>query len=69
MGRNRGILSQLNSAIGSITHWKFRALILFICKKLGIRIHPKIQFWVAYFLTGSFLILIGVWSYFRLFHL
>ncbi len=50
-------------AIGSITHWTYRALIAFICDRAGIELHPKVEWFIAYVLTGATLVGAGVWSY------
>jgi len=61
--RNTNIILNFNKMIGSITHWMFRDLISSASNKLGIDIHPKLQMYIAYFLTGLFLLFIGVWHY------
>jgi hypothetical protein len=53
--------------IGSVTHWTLRFLIFKLCEKMGIEIHPKIEWFMAYVLTAVILIWAGVWTYFKLF--
>lgn len=67
MRRVRSPLSLIHSAIGSITHWTFRALLRFVFNKAGIYVHPKIEFWIAYLLTAATLIAVGIWGTFRIF--
>ncbi len=63
--KNRGVISQINSMIGSVTHWTLRFLIFKLCEKMGIEIPPKIEWFIAYVLTAVILIWAGVWSYFK----
>ena len=65
MRRQRGLLSQIHSTIGSITHWTFRFILQGLFKVLRIEASEGVERWLAYVLTGVFLIWMGVWSYFK----
>src|SRR3989344_3663023 len=56
MSRPRGLISQINSLVGSITHWSFRLLLRAIFNALGIEVSQGVERWLAYVLTGAFLI-------------
>lgn len=63
MRRSRGLISQLNSLTGGLTHWTIRALLSFAFEKIGIDVHPDIIGRLAYVLTGLLLVGLGVWGY------
>jgi hypothetical protein len=61
--RSKSLASQVNSIIGSMTHWMFRGIISFVSEKFGIRLSTGVERILAYILAGLFLALIGVWHY------
>jgi hypothetical protein len=63
--KSKNPISQIYSMIGSVTHWTLRFLIFKLCEKIGIEIHPKIEWFLAYVLTGVILISAGLWTYFK----
>lgn len=65
MRRQRGLISQIHSTIGSVTHWSLRFALRELFKALGIEVHEDIKRWLAYVLTAILLIWLGVWSYFK----
>jgi membrane protein YqaA with SNARE-associated domain len=65
MKKYRDPVSGLASLLGSMVHWTLRFLIFKFCEKIGIEIHPKVEWFIAYVFTGIILIWLGVWSYFK----
>ena len=60
--RSRSIVSDAMRAIGSLTHWTIRYLLIFLLGKIGIEIGDEVAMVIAYILTGVLLVWLGVWS-------
>ncbi len=53
----------MNALIGSATHWTLRGLISGVSQRFGVRLPNRVEWILAYILTGLLLLSLGVWNY------